>query len=141
MSDFGGLILDGLPEMRAMAESRMTSTATIRRKTGRMVQDDVSGREVPEWEVVYNGPFRLSGATRGPSLSRTVTVGSVEITLGMRIGNLPFCTTGLRDADLIEVTDGDSVGTIWQIVDADPADQQTARRLPLIEAQRPSEWS
>jgi hypothetical protein len=49
--------------------------------------------------------------------------------------------TVLRDGDLIEVTAGELTGSVWHVVEADAADQQTARRVPVIAAEHPEEWS
>lgn len=130
-----------LPELRAHAESRMTSQASVWRSTGRMTQDEATGLEVPEWERTHSAsPFRLGGSDKGSSGTRTRSVGGVELQLAVRIGHFPAATTNLLDGDLIEVTSGENVGSVWRIVEGDWADQQTARRVPIIAADRPEEW-
>lgn len=130
-----------LPELRAQAESRMTSTVTVRHKTGRTVQDETSGREVPEWVDVYTGRFRLGSIPQGSGPFRTIVAGGAEVQASVRVGHFPAGTTGLGDGDLIDITAGENAGTVWQITESDPADQQTALRLPIFSVQRPTEWA
>jgi hypothetical protein len=119
----------------------MTSRATVHRPGASTAQDEETGLEGSGWSVVVaDSPFRLGGSERGGSGSRTVTIGGVEVTLAVRVGHFPATTADLRDGDLIEVTDGENAGTVWRIVEGDWADQQTARRVPLIATDRPAEW-
>lgn len=133
-----------LPDLQAHAESRMGapfgSTADVRRRTGRMVQDETSGREVPEWEIVLpEVPCRI-GSDKGSAPSRTVSTPGGDVQLGTRTAHFPAATEGLRDGDMVDIIAGRLAGTVWQIVEADDADQQTARRVPVIAVQRPQEW-
>jgi hypothetical protein len=115
------------------------SKVTIRRKTGNMTTDS-RGLQVPEWATVYTDiPCRIAGMARSQSPSRTLDIGGVQVQVSVRTAHLPHDTTDLRDGDLLDVT-GESAG-VYQIVESDPADQQTARRVPVIAAQRPEEWS
>jgi hypothetical protein len=57
----------------------------------------------------------------------------------VRVAHLPHSTV-LRDGDLIEITAGELAGSVWHVVEADAADQQTARRVPVIAAEHPEEW-
>jgi hypothetical protein len=130
-----------LPGLRAEAEARMTSRVTIRRATGRTTQDETTGSEAAVFEMTHADlPFRLAGTYRGDSPSRTVDVGGVEVTLAVRVGSVPAETQDIADGDLIEVTSGECAGTVWRIVEADFQDQATARRLPIVATQRPTEW-
>lgn len=130
-----------LGHLRTVAETRMTSTANIWRATGKMGQDETTGLEVPLWELTHAAvPFRLGGANQGTSGTRKVTVGGVELQLATRTANLPASTSNLLDGDLIDVTSGENAGTVWRIVEGDWADQQTARRLPIVATERPEEW-
>lgn len=124
---------------RRAALARMTSRAIVRHPTGNTVVGP-DGFTVPEWVVVYDGPFRLAGADRGGSGSRTSTVGGVEVTLATRVASFPHGTTGLSDGDLIEVTAGECVGLVLRILETTGQDQATALRLPVVETQRPQEW-
>lgn len=131
--------LQALPEFRRLAEARMTSTATVRRKTGITAQNETTGREAPQWAtVVTDSPFRLKG-NRGASASQTMTIGGVDVTVALREGHFPV-DVELADGDMVEVTSGENEGTVWRVVDGDWADQQTARRVPLVSAGRPEEW-
>lgn len=124
---------------RAMAEARMLSEAVVMRKTGDMVTDP-DGFKSPEWATVLTSPFRLGGADAGSSGSRTVTIGGAELNLALRTGHFPHDTVGLADGDLIEILAGENAGLVLRIVEATWQDQATARRVPVVEAQRPEEW-
>lgn len=130
-----------LPELRAEALARMTSTATVHRRTGVMVQDEDTGLEVPEWTTVYTGPFRLKG--KG---SRTVTIAGVEYEQATAEGHFVAidpetdAPIPLADNDLVEITAGEWAGTVLSIVEAVKGDQRTARRVPVVEEKRPEEW-
>jgi hypothetical protein len=131
-----------LPFLRAEAEARMLSTVTVRRKTGLTVQNETTGEEAPEWEAVYTGlPFRSDGASSSDGGSRSVTIGGVTFETATGIGHMPADTTDLADDDFIEVTSGEWAGDVFRVVAAVRYDQKTARRVPIVEATRPSEWS
>lgn len=130
-----------LPELRREAVARMLSTCTVMRKTAGTDQDESTGEVVPVWAAVYvDAPFRLAGSERGGSGTRTVDIGGVTLQLAARVGHFPATTSDLADGDLIEVTGGENAGTVWRIVEADWQDQATARRVPLVAAERPTEW-
>lgn len=142
------MLADGLAERlaarltrgRAAAVARMTSRAVVMRKTGRTTQSETNGREVPEWAAVHvDVPFRLVGGTTAGE-TRTVTVGGVELQLAVRRGDFPASLTDFADGDLIEITAGENTWSVWRIVEADWADQQTARRVPVVTTDRPAEW-
>jgi len=116
----------------------MTSTATVYRSAGLGDPDPDTGIQDTTYTAVHaDSPFRLGGSDRGGSGSRTQDVGGVEITLATRVGHFPVTVTGLQDGDLIDVLTGENAGTVWRIVEGDWADQQTARRVPIIAAERP----
>lgn len=125
-----------LPTLRAEALGRMTSTCTVRRKTGNMAQDETTGLEVPEWGDVYTGPFRFVGGT-----TRTVTIAGIEYQEATGRADFPHDTTDLADNDLIDITAGEWVGTVLSIIEAVKGDQRTARRVPVVEVPRPEEWA
>lgn len=134
--------VDGL---RELAEFRMgeSSRVTVRRSTGRMVQDEQTGMESPEWVVVHADlPFRLAerGGMSGSAGSRKVNIGGIEFQQATAEGHLPADTFDLEDDDHIEITAGEWPGTVWRVVEAVKGDQRTARRVPIIEASRPEEW-
>lgn len=129
-----------LPFLRAEAEARMTSRAIVRRK-GTGTTTDADGFEVPAWDVVdADCPGRLAGSPRGGSASRNVSVGSVEVTLAAREWHFPTSRPQLHDGDLIEITVGESAGLVLRVIEGSGQDQATARRVPVVEAQRPEEW-
>lgn len=120
---------------RRTALARMTSTATVRRMTGRTVQDESTGLEVPVWADVYTGPVRFVGGS-----TRTVTIGGVEFQEATGRVDFPHDTTDLADGDLVDITAGEWAGTVLRIVEAVKGDQRTARRVPVVEVPRPEEW-
>lgn len=122
---------------RTAAEARMLSRCTIRRKTA---GSDANG--FPIWDVIHTAlPLRLAGIARGQSQSRRVQTGAIEFEVAMRTANFPADTSDLRDGDLVDITSGDSTGMVLRIVEADWADQSTARRVPVVATGRPEEWS
>lgn len=124
---------------RRAAESRMTSRATVRRKTGVTTQDPGTGREVPVWETVHTGlSFRLGSGSSSDGGSRGVTVGGVVFEEATAVGHFPADTTNLQDGDFLDVA-GEWAG-VWRVVAAIAYNQKTARRIPIVEDQRPSEW-
>lgn len=129
-------IAAALPQLRAEAEARMTSTATVRRKTG---TTKIDGITVPQWTTVHIGPFRLAGS-RNAGASRTHTVGGVEYEVSTRAAHFPVAVATLRDADVLEVLDGDAAGLFFRLIETDFADQQTARRMPVEATTRPEGW-
>lgn len=133
----------GLTELRDYAEARLTSRVNVWRKVGLGEQDESTGSEAVEWAAVYvDRPFRLGGAERGGSGTRTITVGGVELQLAVRVGHFPHDTDDLLDGDLIEVIGGEGAAadSVFRIVEADWQDQATARRVPVVRDDRPEEW-
>lgn len=127
---------------RCAAEAGMLSRVRVMRKTGNTVPHPVNGLPVPEWEAVHvNLPFRLGGGSTGDGGSRGVTIGGVTFEEATAVGHFPATTADLRDDDLIDVTSGEWAGDCYRVVAAIRYDQKTARRLPIVEAQRPEEWA
>lgn len=119
-----------------MGAGNGASTVHVWRKTDLMVPD-ANGYDVPEWVVeLADVPCRIA-SDRGAAPSRTVSTPGGDLTLGVRTAHFPAATEGLRDGDYIEVTAGRLVGSVWQVVEADDADQQTARRVPVVAVDRP----
>lgn len=115
----------------------MTSTATIWREDpdGPVIVD---GLETPSWVAEFTAlPGRLAGASGGAAQSRKVSIGQTEVQLAVREWHCPASTTGLADGDVVEVTTGEHVGTFLRIVEASGQDQATARRVPVVEIQKP----
>jgi hypothetical protein len=125
---------------RALAEARMLSTATISRKTGNMVKDD-AGVESPEWIDVATGlPMRLSGTAASSAPYKTETPGGGTVNYAARVAHLPVSQSDLANDDYIEITAGENAGTIWRVIEATWQDQATARRVPVEQVKRPTEW-
>lgn len=128
--------------MRGRALSRMVSRVTIHRATGRTTQSETTGLEVPVWDDVYAAlPFRLDGGSSGDGGSRTITIAGTTYEQATGVGHLPHNTVDLADNDLIEITAGEWAGSVWRVVEAVRGDQKTARRVPIVEADRPGEWT
>lgn len=125
-----------------MAESRMLSRVTIRRRTGRMAQNEGNGTEYPVWETVATAvPFRLGGSSSGSATSRNVDVVGVEVQRALRTGHLPASQADLADDDYLDITAGENAGLVLRVVEAEWQDQATARRVPVIAEDRPEEWA
>ena len=142
MSDFAAILDETLAEGRAFAEvTRLRSQATVRRKTGREAQNESTGREDAEWADVHVGiAFRIAGASNSDGGSHTVTIAGVAYEEATGVGQFPASTDDLQDDDFIDVTSGEWAGSVFRIVAAVGADQKTVRRVPIVEAIRPSEW-
>lgn len=126
---------------RAAALARMLSTATVRRKTNKTEQSEATGEEVPVWDDVHTDlPCRLV-ASRVGGASRSVDAGDVEVEQSTPRMDFPFDTDDLQDGDLIDLTAGEYSGSVYSIVEAVKGDQRSARRVPVIEAGRPTEWA
>lgn len=130
-----------LPGLRAHAESRMGaenngSTATLWRED----PDNpvvVDGLETPGWEaLILDLPGRIA-ASRGAGASRTVTVGQTEMQLAVREWHCASGTPYLSDGDILEIIAGESVGLFLRVVESTGNDQATARRVPVVEIQKP----
>lgn len=127
---------------RAAALGRMSSRCTVRRKTG-ATTTSAAGLVVPVWEDVYTSlPVRVAGTSNGASPSQALTLGSAtEVQASRRELHFPHDTTVLRDGDLVEITSGDCAGLVFRVVEADFADQVTARRVAVVATTAPEEWS
>lgn len=125
---------------RRAASARMTSTCNVRRKTGATAL--VGGFKVATWETVHSAiACRVAGANSGSSQSRTVSTGAADVAVPVRVVSFAYDTTDLRDGDLIELTAGDTDNLVLRIVEADPQDQATARRVLAVGTTRPAEWA
>lgn len=134
------LISDGeLADFRALAEGTLESRARVRRKGPLQTVD---GLKVPSWaDVLADVPFKLAGPSGSATQYRVVRIGDTEVQAAVRVGKFPADTTGIRDADVVEITAGENAGRFVQIVESLGKDQQVALRLPVIEIQRPEGWT
>lgn len=130
-------IRDALPGLRAAAEARMTSRCIVSRNTGKTAQNPDTGRVEPVWTVVATDvPFRLKDSGG----SRRIEVGGVHFEEADGIGSLPATFADLADDDHLDVTGGEWAGSAYRVVKAIKSDQATARRVPVVEVPRPTEW-
>lgn len=141
MSTFGDDLLSALPELRAMAESRMRGTCTIRRPIpGEEVDDPtLPGRTIPvyEDEPVYVGKCYL----RYPGLAheQNPVFAGVTTTISRVILRVPFGPI-LRPGDVVTIdSDPDNpqlVGTMFRVGSLDDQSQATAQRAILDDFQQ-----
>lgn len=133
--------LDGMLERgRVMAEARMRSRGRVRRKG--KPEKNAQRIEVDTWTIEHDDlPVRIGGSNAGSAGTRTVTIGTTEIQVAVRVASVPAGTTNLRDGDLLEIFQGENAGLVLYIVEATWQDQATARRLPVHEVPRPKEWA
>ena len=117
----------------------MTSRCTIRRKTGNMVLD-ADNQQVPEWEIIYTDlPCRIASSA-GQSRSRTQSPGEAEIERATPRLDVPASTSDLADSDHVEIDSGENAGRVYRLIESDWTDQATARRIPVMAVERPTEW-
>ena len=104
-----------------------------------MAQNEDTGAEYPIWTVVAaDVPLRLADASNS-SATRSTSVPGGELQVARRMAHLPVVTIP-ADGDYLEVTAGENAGLVLEVLEADWADQKTARRVPVDAVQRPEEW-
>lgn len=135
-----GVTTAELVEARADAEALMVSRARVRRKTATAVQDEGTGLRGATWQTVYDGIFKLGGPNSGSAQTTRTTPGGVEVHSAARTGHFPASTTDLLDGDLVDIYEGENAGIVVEILEADWKDLATARRVPVIAAERPPGW-
>lgn len=118
---------------RRAAEAQMVDRCRIERRTGHTVQDEDTGREVPEVVVVFRERCRVK--TTGQP--RETTVGGREVTLlGLQL-ELPVSAPPVRvdDVAVLEsvgaLSDVQLLGTRYRILAAMAETSSTRRRLPV----------
>lgn len=137
------MFADYVDGLRDYAEARMdeSSRVTVRRRGAKQGQNEANGDQLYAWTTIYTDlEFRLAGADRGASGTRTITRGGVEVQVPIRVGSFPASAALLHDNDFVEITSGENEGAVYSIVEAEWKDQATARRLPLTGETRPTEW-
>ena len=121
---------------RRFGVSNGGSTATVWREdpTNPVI---VGGLETPNWTAVHTDlPGRIA-AHRGVGATRRTSIGQTEVQLAVREWHCPASTSGLRDGDVLKVTAGENSGLYFRIIEATGNDQSTARRVPVVEVQKP----
>jgi hypothetical protein len=117
----------------------MTSRCTIRRKTGNMVLD-ADNQQVPEWETVHTDLRVRIATVQGAARSRTQSPGDAEIERATPRLDFPASTSDLADSDHVEIDSGENAGRVYRLIESDWSDQATARRVPVMAVERPTEW-
>ena len=126
-------IAHALPELRAQAESAMTSTCTIRKRSTEYTTDADTGEVTPvPGAVVYSGECRVrpAGGQGG-----TVDVGGAELFTFDHLVSLPFDADGsanVREGMPCHIDtspDPALVGVEVEVSKVDRGDHITARRL------------
>ncbi|MCL2611951.1 MAG: DUF6093 family protein [Nocardioidaceae bacterium] len=132
-----------LGRFRALAESRMTSRCTIRRRTGQRVPG-ANGIETDSWTVLYTDlPVRIGSLSMSAGTATKIagrSLDGTEVNHSRHQASLPVTTSDIADGDLIEITDGENAGMVLRITEADWQDQATARRVPVEAVERPRGW-
>lgn len=122
-----------LPTLRAEAEARMTSTATIGHKSGTSTSD---GLKKPSWAKSTGVPIRLGGTS---DASRTVDLDGAPVSVPVRVASFPV-GTALEDGWVVEITSGDNAGRFYRVVEAGGKDHATALRVQVVGTERPDGW-
>lgn len=83
-AEFAAQVAQTVTEGRALAESLMTATITVRYKTGRLAQNESNGKEEPVMAVRFTSPakFQSTGtlaSTRAESGGRDVVVDQLQV--------------------------------------------------------------
>lgn len=117
-------MIEGLAELRAHAESAMTSTCVVRPVVG--VEPDAIGQDVVTYgAVVYSGCCKVQDL----SPSREVESGSATVTVVSREVHVPV-GAGPFEAGMVVFVDGESSPS-WRILAPHTKTWQTAQRLPV----------
>lgn len=127
-------IAGALPELRAQAESIMSSRVVISRETGK-ARDPETGSYIPSWTVIYEGKARV----RMPSTqAREVDQAGQRIvesapTLSLPIGDVDAALVALDDVALLveHAPDPLVVGTRMRVVEGNDQTWSTARRFSV----------
>lgn len=127
-------VTGALPELRAQAESIMSSRVVVRRKSGQ-VRDPATGTYVPTWTTIYTGKARLRMPTtqaRETDQSGQRVVESAP-TLSLPIGDVNAALVELDDVvEVIEHTPDPLVtGTRLRVVEGTDQTWSTARRFSV----------
>lgn len=130
----GDDIAAALPELRAQAESLMTSQVIIEHPTG-SVFDPVSNEDVSTWETVYEGKARLYAPKTQPAM---VDAGGQIVNTQTYQGTLPWETVGVHASDRVTVNeseDPDQIGKTFTITSVLASGSAIARRFVATDDQ------
>jgi hypothetical protein len=118
---------------QAAAESGMTDTCVIKRKTGETT--GAGGVITPTWTTLYTGQkCRVQVVIRRPGIGQDT--GEAYRVIEHREVQLPMSVTGLQEGDSIQVTtsaDPDLVGRVYTVRDVLAKTHATARRVTVLE--------
>lgn len=122
------LIPDGLAELRAEAESRMSATVVVKRPGPPVENPD--GSITPSWTAVDSGKGRISGDRPYES---SPDAGGHTFTVQRYVLSKPVGTGPYIVGDIAQVTVEPNnpllVGAVFRIAGPDERSQQTAQRM------------
>lgn len=126
-------IARALPELRAHAESMMTTTATVRRPTGVVEADPETGADViPEGALVYEGRCRVKAAQRAPSAQESA---DATVAVDQDAIHFPVTAGPFQVGDVVTVTASVHqpllVGRTYRVTGLHEMELQTAQRVPV----------
>lgn len=119
---------------RAAAEALMVDEAEVSVRTGRTVQDEATGRETPEYEVLFVSPCKVQArsltATESEAGGRQVTTVRLEV-------HFPVSAPPVKPDDLVRITaaryDSSLVDRRLRVVAPAGKSFGTARRVDVME--------
>jgi len=118
---------------RALAESLMTDSCTIRRVTGTVTDPD-TGRVTPTYTSVYEGRCRVQ---QQQVQARAVEPGEAHLLMLRLEVHLPMSVTGVAAGDEVVITasthDPDLVSRVFVVRELAHKSHATARRLGVEE--------
>lgn len=131
----GDAVAAALPELRAHAESVMSSTCKVERFDGFGDLDPVSNTQAEVWLLIYEGPCEL----RTPqNQSQQVFSGEQLVNRQHYIGKLPWATEGVIASDrltILSAEDPAQVGKAWIISSVFANTNSVARRFTATDNQ------
>lgn len=134
-ADFAAIITQTVVEGRALAESLMTSTITVRYKTGRTAQNESTGAEVPVMAVRFESPAKFQST--GVLASSRVDAGGRDVVLDQMQIHYPVSMPQVEQDDEITCDSNPSdprlVGRVFVVGDPMNKTYATATRLNVRE--------
>jgi len=134
---FGGQLLNALPELRAMAESRMLDTCIVEYKTGNKTRDPETRTEVDEYATRFTCRCRIKDM--GFADGDQQVGGRREVTGATQV-HLPWDVEQVYTDDRITITAVGSMtparylGRVFYVGSDHDRSQATATRLNVKEA-------